>query len=73
MSTNTIDQIRRNLSKAHIGLLEERKRCAERAALVNTGELATKDGKWEHESLLREMLLYDQDAQIVESIIKTLI
>ena len=74
MSANeNIDQIRRNLTKAHILLLGERDRCAQKAAQIKTGTLATKDGAWEHESLLREMLLYDMSAQITESMIKNLI
>lgn len=68
-----IDQIRRKLATIQILLLAERDRCAKKASSVETGSLATDQGKWEHESLLREMILYQQSADIVEAIMKGLI
>lgn len=73
MSVDTVDQIRRKLATIRILLLAERDRCAKEASVIQTGQLATDQGKWEHESLLREMILYDQDAQIIEAIEKSLL
>jgi hypothetical protein len=73
MAANNIDVIRRKLATIQILLLSERDRCAKKASLVQTGQLATDQGKWEHESLLREMILYQQSADIVEAIVKGLI
>lgn len=73
MSDNQVDQIRRKLATIRILFLSERDRCAKKASMLQTGQLSTDKGKWEHESLLREMILYDQDAQIIEAIEKSLV
>lgn len=74
MAVNHIDVMRRKLATIHILMLAERDRCALAAGkLLQTGELASDPIKWQHESLLREMILYDQNAQILEAIIKGLV
>jgi len=67
-----VDEMRRQCAKLRVMFLAARDARAKRAAEVNTGTLATKEGKFEHESILREMILFDQDAQIVEAIEKAL-
>jgi len=73
MTDNQVDQMRRKLATIRIMFLAERDRCAKAASVIQTSSLATDKGKWEHESLLREMILYDQDAQIIEAIEKSLL
>lgn len=73
MNETEVDQLRRKLATVRIMFLAERDRCAKAASVIQTGALSTDKGKWEHESLLREMILYDQDAQIIEAIEKSLV
>lgn len=53
-------------------MLNERNRLAEQAGRMKTGELASHDGAAAHELLLKDMLLLDQDAAIVEAMEKNL-
>jgi len=69
---NEIDELRRQAAKLRVMLMAARDARAKKASEINTGTLATIDGKFEHESILREMILFDQDAQIVEAIEKAL-
>lgn len=70
--TLPVDVIRSKLATINILLLVERDRCAKKAAEIKTGDLANEKARWEHESLLREMIQYDQNAQIIEAILKSL-
>lgn len=71
--TSKKDVIRLKLATIHILLLEERRDLADLASKVETGSLSDDQRKWQQESLLHEMMLIDMDANIVESMIKTLI
>lgn len=71
--TTNRDVIRLKLATIHVLLLEERKDLAELARKIETGSLNEEQAKWQQESLLHEMFLFEMSAQIVEAMIKTLI
>jgi len=73
MRTSKKDIIRLKLATIYILLLEERKELAEQASKTETGDLSAEQRNWQQESLLNEMLLMDMDAQIIESMMKTMI
>lgn len=69
---NDVDELRYQIAKVQTMAATARNKRAESASLLKTGELSQETGRWQHESLLREMIQFDMISQIAEAMGKSL-